>query len=146
MSAHSKALSEDSVKNAVVVYLCKHGWRPTDIKTITEHGVDIVMRKQNYGRYFCIEAKGDPSKNAFSPRSGRENRVIHSLGQLLTRINPDNGYYYGLAYPASYRKTALLKLQFPSMLKKLKINLFFVGENGCVEHLTWKDLALSRNA
>ena len=90
-----KSISEDAVKNAVLVFLGKHGWRPTDIKTIHEHGVDIMVRKQNYGRYFCIEVKGDPSPKVVSQRSGREVRFVESLGQLLTRINPDNGYYYG---------------------------------------------------
>lgn len=135
-------LSEDVVKNAVLVHLGKRGYRPASIKTIHEHGVDIVARHQNYGRYFCIEVKGDPSKNVVSQRSGREVRFVQSLGQLLTRINPDNGYYYGLAYPASYRKSVLGRLQFPSMLKKLKIHLFFVGEKRQIEHLTWKDLAV----
>jgi len=142
-SSPTLRLSEDAVKNAVVVYLCnpKRGWRPSDIKTIREHGVDIVVRKQKYGRYFCIEVKGDPSPTVVSQHSGREVRFVQSLGQLLTRINPDNGYYYGLAYPASYRKSVLGRLRFPSMLKKLKIQLFFVDENRRVEHLTWRDLA-----
>jgi len=135
-----KSISEDAVKNAVLVFLGKHGWRPTDIKTIHEHGVDIMVRKQNYGRYFCIEVKGDPSPKVVSQRSGREVRFVESLGQLLTRINPDNGYYYGLAYPTSYRKLVLGRLRFPSMLKKLKIHLFFVDEKRRVEDLTWKDL------
>jgi hypothetical protein len=144
-SSPTVRLSEDAVKNSVLVYLGKRGWRPTDIKTIHEHGVDIVVRKQKYGRYFCVEAKGDPSQKVVSQRSGREVRFVQSLGQLLTRINPDNGYYYGLAYPASYRKAVLHRLQYPSMLKALKIQLFFVDENRRVEHLTWKDFPVPVN-
>jgi hypothetical protein len=118
MSAHPKSISEDAVKNAVLIYLCKNGYRPTDIKTITEHGVDIVVRNQKYGRYFFIEAKGDPTKGVVSQSSGRDVRFLLGLGQLLTRINPDNGYYYGLAYPSSYRELALRRLKFPSLIKK----------------------------
>ena len=140
MNTHTKAISEDAVKNAVLIYLCKNGWRPTDIKTITEHGVDLVVRNQRYGRYFCIEAKGESAKIVVSQSSGREVRFLQSLGQLLTRINPDNGYYYGLAYPSSYRELVLRRLQFPSLLKRLKIHLFFVDAQRRVEHLTWKDL------
>lgn len=133
-------ISEDVVKNAVLIHLGKHGYRPASIKTISEHGVDIVVRKQNYGRYFLVEVKGDPSPKAAHPNSGREVRFVYSLGQLLTRINPDRGYYYGLAYPSSYRELALRRLKYPSLLKKLKIHLFFVDEKRRVEDLTWKDL------
>jgi hypothetical protein len=137
---HTKATSEDAVKNAVLIYLGKLRFRAASIKTITEHGVDIVARHERYGRYFLVEVKGDPSKEVVSSSSGREVRFVLSLGQLLTRINPDRGYYYGLAYPVSYRKLALRRLKYPTLLKKLKIHLFFVDERRRVEHLTWKDL------
>lgn len=133
-------LSEDAVKNAVLAYLGEIKYRAIAIKTITECGVDIVAKHIKYGRYFHIEVKGDPPKNVVSVNSGREVRFVLSLGQLLTRINPDRDYRYGLAYPTSYRKLVLRRLKYPSLLKELKIHLFFVNEKRRVEHLTWKDL------
>ncbi len=132
-------LTEDAVKNAVLVRLGKLGFHPASIKTMREHGVDIVARHHN-GRYFLVEVKGGPSNTAISPKSGRDVRFVLSMGQLMTRINPDTGYYYGLAYPASYKQMALRRLKYPSLLKTLNIDLFFVDGNRRVEHLTWRDL------
>jgi hypothetical protein len=57
----------------------------------------------------------------------------------MTRIHPERGYYYGLAYPSSYKRLVTGRL-CPGLLKKLKIHLFFVGSNGKVEHMTWRKL------
>jgi hypothetical protein len=86
-----------------------------------------------------VEVKGDPPKSAANLNSGREVRFIQSVGQLITRIHPERGYYYGLAYPSSYRNLVTRRL-YPALLKKLKIHLFFVDSKLNVEHLTWREL------
>ena len=133
------ALSEDQVKNAVIPVLAKLGYLPTKLKTITEHGVDIIARHAKYPRYFLVEAKGDSSKEAKYPGSGREVRFLQSVGQLVTHIQPSRGYLYGLAYPSSYRSVVTRRLH-PVLLKTLQIHLFFVDTKLRVEHLTWRDL------
>ena len=133
------ALSEDQVKNAVIPVLAKMGFLPTKIKTLKEHGVDLTTRHTKYARYFLVEIKGDSHPNVVSQNSGREVRFLQSVGQLMTRIQPNRGYYYGLAYPSSYRGIVLRRLH-SSLLKMLKIHLFFVNEKFKVEHLTWRDI------
>lgn len=132
-------LSEDRVKNAVIVQLAKMGYLPVRIKAIRERGVDIVARHRRYGRYFLVEVKGDPSKNVKSPGAGRDVHFIYSVGQLMTRIVPERGYYYGLAYPISYRKLVMHRLP-SALMKKLHIHLFFVSESLRVEVVKWREV------
>jgi hypothetical protein len=139
-SERRKLLSEDQVKNAVIANLASIGYMPTKIKTLREHGVDITARHHRYPRYFLVEVKGDPPQNVKSSRSGREVRFLQSLGQLITRIQPERGYYYGLAFPSSYRDTVTRRLH-PALLKKLHLHLFFVNGGLGVEHVRWRDLA-----
>jgi hypothetical protein len=147
------AMDEDYVKNAVICELSRLGFIVTDIKTAREHGVDIVAKrsyKKPSVRYFLVEAKGDPGKDAKSQKAGREVRFLQSLGQLATRIHPERGYYYGLAYPMSYKRLIIdgrkgSRLS-PGLLKALHIHLFFVDSKRKVEHLTWRDVRDSQAA
>lgn len=132
-------LTEDKVINAVVGKLGRMGYRITRVKSKGEQGVDISAVNTKYARYFLVEAKGEPSKNAKSTNSGREVRFLQCLGQILTRIQPERGYYYGLAFPSSYRDLIIRRL-YSALLKTLKIHLFFVDDQLTVEHLTWNDL------
>jgi len=132
-------LQEEQVKNAVLVALGKMNYRLVQGRALREHGCDIVAKHINYGRYFYIEAKGDSGRTAKSPGSGREVRFISAVGQIITRIRPERGYRYGLAFPATYRKIVTSRLHY-SVLKLLHIELFFVDQQLKVEHLTWKDL------
>lgn len=132
-------LTEDRVKNAVLAYLSQRGLALISVKTLREQGVDITAKYQRYNRYFLIEVKGDPSPAALAPSSFRENAFVKSVGQIITRIHPERGYKYGLAYPSSYRELVIRRLP-PTLLKKLNLNLFFVNESQQVEHLTWRDL------
>ncbi len=139
------ALSEDQVKNAVLIELSKMNYRPTRIRTLSEHGCDIIAKHQNYGRYFHIEVKGDAGQTVKSSGSGREVRFIYALGQIITRIHPERGYRYGLAFPATYRKLVTGRLHY-SILKVLHLEVFFVDSHLRVERLTWKDLKQLANA
>ena len=66
-------------------------------------------------------------------------RFLLALGQIMTRIRPDAMYYYGLAFPASYRPLVQRRLN-PGLLKRLRLQLFFVNEKRQVEHVTWREL------
>jgi len=132
-------LTEDRVRNAVVTKLASMKYRPHAIKSRSEHGVDIKARHERFSRYFLVEVKGEPSDGVKSASAGREVRFLQGLGQLITRIQPERGYYYGLAFPSSYRDTVLRRLH-PALLKLLKAHLFFVDDRLRVEHLTWREL------
>ena len=138
-------LTEDRVKNAVIANLASMNYLPRAIKSHSEHGVDIKARHQRYGRFFLVEVKGEPSDGVKNTRSGREVRFLQALGQLVTRIQPERGYYYGLAFPASYRDLVTRRLH-PALLKRLQIHLFFVDDRLRVEHLRWRDLLLKGRA
>jgi hypothetical protein len=133
-------LTEDQVKNAVIAALGKRDFIPTKIRALSEHGVDITAKHRNYSRYFLVEVKGDPPNSVKNSRSGREVRFLLSVGQLITRIQPKRGYYYGLAFPATY-KTMVTRRIHPTLLKELKIQLFFVDTRRNVERLTWRDVS-----
>ncbi|OLD63847.1 MAG: hypothetical protein AUI47_08210 [Acidobacteria bacterium 13_1_40CM_2_68_5] len=135
------ALTEDWVRNAVVTKLASMKYRPHAIKSRSEHGVDIKARHERFSRYFLVEVKGEPSDGVKSASAGREVRFLQGLGQLITRIQPERGYYYGLAFPTSYRDTVIRRLR-PALLKLLKVHLFFVDDRHRVEHLTWRELPM----
>jgi|SRR2546426_3786900 len=135
------ALTEDWVRNAVVTKLASMKYRPHAIKSRSEHGVDIKARHERFSRYFLVEVKGEPSDGVKSASAGREVRFLQGLGQLITRIQPERGYYYGLAFPTSYRDTVIRRLH-PALLKLLKVHLFFVDDRHRVEHLTWRELPM----
>ena len=132
-------LTEDHVKNAVIAKLVSMHYPPRNIRSLAEHGVDITARHERYARYFLVEVKGEPSDGVKNAKSGREVRFLQALGQLITRIQPERGYYYGLAFPSSYRDL-VLRLLHPELLKRLQIHLFFVNDRRRVEHLIWRDL------
>ncbi len=137
--------SEARIQNAVVCFLPSLGYRPMTLRTTKETGVDIKARHESYSRYFEIEVKGEPGKAAKSQSSGREVRFITALGQILTRINPDRHYYYGVAFPDTYKDLAMRRVD-PVLMKTLRLSFFFVSESGRVEHMDWRDMRRSRAA
>ncbi len=54
-------LTEEFVRNRVLEWLSKQGYGIISrVKTISEHGVDIKVRKTKSYSYFVVEVKGDP--------------------------------------------------------------------------------------
>jgi len=54
-------LTEEFVRNRVLEWLSKQGYGVISrVKTISEHGVDIKVRKTESYNYFVVEVKGDP--------------------------------------------------------------------------------------
>jgi hypothetical protein len=133
-------MHENQVKEAVIGFLLRRGFVLYDNAAHLEHGLDILMRNVRYGRFLCIEAKGDGGRAACAPGSGRETRFLISLGQVLTRMRPRTGYHYGLAYPDSYRTLVVRRIDH-EVLKVLRIRLYFVDRTGAVEEATWRTLA-----
>lgn len=142
----NKLLTEDFVQKQIIQYLNKNGWN-TSLKSkgLKEHGVDIKVRNNKFSRYWLIEVKGDASPNAKYPRSHREVHFNLALGQIITRMQT-NGvrtykyrYKYGIGYPESFKNLVLRRLPY-DVCDKLNLYIFFVGEKGTVEMLTWKDL------
>ena len=132
-------LTEQRVQNAVIPYLNKLGYRLAQVRGRGESGVDIKARHTDYARYFEIEVKGEPGQTANHPNSGREVRFLQALGQIVTRLRPERGYRYGIAFPASYRPIVLRRMA-PSAMKALSLSFFFVSAGGKVEHVTWQAL------
>ena len=130
-------LTEDKVKNAVVAYLTRKDFKGIKIKTGTEKGPDITAEFVSSHRRMLIEAKGDPSSDYKKPGQGHQAYFLQGLGQLLTRVQARSTYeVYGLAYPSSYRPLFLRRID-PYLLKVLRTELFFVGENREVQRLNW---------
>lgn len=133
------AITEQKVQNAVTAYLGTIHYRATKLKSAGEHGVDIRAVHTKYARYFLVECKGDSARQVVSANSGKEVRFLLGLGQIVTRMHPGRGYYYGLAMPAGWGPTVHRRLR-RSLLKALRLHIFFVDAEGKVEHVTWKDL------
>jgi hypothetical protein len=136
-------MTEDQIRNAVVAQLGRMKWRVTHVKTLHEHGVDITARHIAFARYFLIEAKGDPPKHVKHPNSGREVNFIQALGQIVTRMKPSTGYYYGIAFPNSYREKVLKRLPW-QVATHLKLHVFLVRSSTAVAVYTWKNLRESQ--
>lgn len=131
-----KKLSEEFVKNSVIKYLSSNGWGHFKFGGLREHGVDIKAKKQNYDRYFLIEAKGEGSR-----REMNENYFVYSLGQIITRMTSGGTTrnYYGLALPDSIAKIALRRIPW-QVAKKLLLYVFSVDSKGQVKQNSWQDI------
>lgn len=139
-SQYRAGMHENEVKVALIGFLLRRGFVLHDSAAHLEHGIDIVAKHAGYGRFLCIEAKGDGSGSARAPASGRETRFLISIGQVLTRMRPRTGYSYGLAYPHTYRALVLRRLDY-EVLRVLRLRLYFVDQAGTVEALAWRDVA-----
>lgn len=142
----NKLLTEEFVQKKIVDFLEHNGWNTSlRSKSAKEHGVDIKVRNDKFGRYWLIEVKGDASPNAKYPSSHREVQFNLALGQIITRMQTDGArgykyrYKYGVGYPASFKDTAVRRLPY-DVCDKLNLYLFFVDKNGKVDLLDWKAL------
>lgn len=132
----TKKISEDFVKNSVIKWLSKNNWGHFEFGGLRDHGVDIKAKKQNYDRYFFIEAKGEGSR-----REMNENYFVYSLGQIITRMTSGGTTrnYYGIAVPEVVAKIALRRIPW-QVAKKLLLYIFSVDKNGKVKEYSWQDI------
>jgi len=135
-----KKLSEDFVKNSVIKWLSKNGWGYFEFGGLHDHGVDIRAKKQNYDRYFLIEAKGEGSRKEMN-----ENYFVYSLGQIITRMTSGGTTrnYYGLAVPEVVAKIALRRIPW-QVSKKLLLYILSVDKKGKVKQYSWQDIKNSK--
>ncbi len=131
-----KIISENFVKNAIISYLSKNDWKIKEIKTLHEKGVDIIAEYSKYSRRFLIEAKGHGKRQQVASDS---NSFLVGLGQIITRMKPNTGYYYGLGLPHTSTKTAVRRLPW-KVAKELKLFVFSVDSDKTVVKYSWKDL------
>lgn len=142
----STLLTENFVQERIIDYLTKNGWSTSlKSKTLKEHGVDIKVKNDKFGRYFLIEAKGDASPNAKYPRSHREVHFNLALGQIITRMKTGGTrgykyrYKYGVGYPKSFKDLIVRRLPY-DVCDKLNLYVFLVDQDGEVEMLGWRNL------
>lgn len=140
-------MKELYVQKSVRRYLLEKGYGKDDKNTgLREHGVDIKVKHKAYGRYFLVEAKGDPSKNVISPEGWRSSAMNSALGQILTRMHTNRknrsykwGDKYGIAFPNSFRSRVLSKIPY-DVCYKLNLYIFLVDGRGKVEEYDHKKL------
>jgi len=144
-------LPEPFVQEAVIKYLAKRnkGWG-LYLKSaeLHEQGVDIKVKNNNYGRYWLIEVKGDPSAKVKSPAGSRSSSFNSAIGQIITRMHSNrsekyrecyHGYKYGIAFSTYFRDMVIKKVPF-NVLRRLCLYIFFVDKNGKVEEIYWSEL------
>ena len=140
-----KQIPELFVQKCVRRHLLKSGFGIDLAHTeLHEHGVDIKVKHQNYGRYYLVEAKGDPTPQVKSPEGWRSSAMNSALGQIITRMHTKRkhgkyGYNYGIAFPSSFKKRVLGKIPY-YVCKALRLNIFLVSRNGKVDEYTNRQL------
>ena len=142
-------LTEDFVQDAVIKYLDDKGWsKCLNSAELWEQGVDIKVRNNNYGRYWLVEVKGDPSIKVKSPAGSRSSSFNSAMGQIITRMHSNrsekyrdcyHGYKYGLAFSTYFRDMVIRKTPF-NVLRRLNLYVFFVDKNGNAEEINWRKL------
>ncbi|MHB1908333.1 MAG: hypothetical protein ACYCQJ_05605 [Nitrososphaerales archaeon] len=132
-----RLLSEEFVKNRVIEWLGRKGYRVISVKGLAEHGLDIKAKRLQTNYYYAIEAKGDPLVN---PSKMRYPFLVSALGEIIQRVTKAKYCRYAIALPISYEE--LVKRRVPSMAaKRLDLEFLFIKINGSVERMTWKQLA-----
>ena len=97
-----------------------------DSKELHECGVDLIMVYRDGGRYIVIEAKGETGA-----KSEMENKIIHAIGQIVTKFRKHPNYYHGLAFPDHWKDRLAGKLNYDAVAA-LNIVVYLVKDNGAV--------------
>jgi hypothetical protein len=98
-----------------------------------EPGCDLVFRYRGGGRYCYVEAKGDSRG-----KSQMETKLVHGLGQIVTRYRGHRNYLSGLAVPATWKRRALRKVSRDAR-KALRLDVFLVDEESRVSTIPLKE-------
>lgn len=115
MTTRHLQLSERNVRRAIIEWLFRHGYgRNLRERGIAEHGIDICVRHNRYGRYFLVEVKGDPVNRIKSIAARREVCFLLALGQIASRMNVGARYRYGIGFPETYREKIMRRLPWRS--------------------------------
>ena len=131
--APARRVNEVEVIKRTLGHLASHD-DYTQLTLRSKHGPgpDLKIRhRRMVGHYFIVEAKGEGKGKA---TDAKMETMITAIGQLTLRFTSHNGRRYGLAFPERWRQRALGKLEEP-VVKLLRLHLFFVDDDGRVEHL-----------
>ncbi len=129
-------LSEEFVKNRVIEWLGREGYRVISVKGLAEHGLDVRAKRIKTNYYYAIEAKGDPQVN---PKKMRYPFLVSALGEIVQRVTKAKYCRYAVALPSSYYE--LVRRRVPSMAaKRLDLEFLFIDTNGKLKRVTWKQL------
>jgi predicted RNA-binding protein YlqC (UPF0109 family) len=127
-------LTEEFVRNRVLEWLSKQGYGViSKVKTISEHGEDIKVKRVKSQNYFIVECKGDSSEK------GRQVAFVSALGEIVQRIKHERHYRYAVAFPESYRQLVMKRVPWVGS-KRLRVEFLFISEKGKVDRITWRDL------
>ncbi|KKS45061.1 MAG: hypothetical protein UV08_C0010G0008 [Parcubacteria group bacterium GW2011_GWA2_42_18] len=144
-----RLLTKPFVEHYVRKHLSKKkfgdGKKDLENKSLREHGVDIKVKHRNFGQYFLVEVKGNPSPSVKYPHGSRNSSMNSALGQIITRMHTKRrkrsykwGYKYGVAFPYSF-KNVLKKIPY-DVCYKLNLYVFLVYLSGKVEEYNHKKL------
>ncbi len=132
-------LTEEFVRNRVLEWLSKQGYGViSKVKTISEHGADIKVRKTGSYNYFIVEVKGDPPTTKH-PEKIRHPAFVSALGEIVQRIEQEKHYRYALSLPSSYQELVFRRLPWVAA-KKLGIEVLLVDVKGEVTRVTWREI------
>lgn len=144
-------ITETFVQKSVIRYLKKDDWSSNlQSRSLREHDVDIKVKHKKYGRYWLIEAKGDPGEKVKSQGGSRSSSFNSAVGQIITRMHTSRkrgykyGYKYGIAFPVSFKKKVIDNLPF-DVCDKLNLYVFFVDSLGQVDVYDHKKLKNVQN-
>lgn len=139
-----KPITEPFVQSQIIEHLKLKGWGKNLVeKGLNEHGVDIKVKNDKFGRYWLIETKGDPSESVKSPYGSRISSFHSAIGQILTRMHTEGKsnykyrYKYGIGLPITYKEMALRKMPH-DVCNKLNLYFFFVDHKGEVQVYDYK--------
>jgi hypothetical protein len=129
-------MTDKFVKKMIRNWLFSKGWGTNfESGELRDHGVDISVRNNKYGRFYLIETKGESKA-----KTTNENSFVVSLGQIITRMKGvEAGYYYGLGLPESIARIAVRRVPW-QVAKKLQLRILSVDKKGRVKEFTSKDL------
>lgn len=137
---------EPFIQDSVSKYLAEKGYSKNIIsKGLHEHGVDIRVCNENYGRYWLVECKGG-ARNAKNASSADVSNFLVGLAQIITRIHSKTiptaikgSNKYGVAYPDYFKDKHLKKVHW-TVCKQLNLYFFFVDKKGNVEEYDWRKM------
>ena len=96
------------------------GYTATHVKTLAEHGPDIVAKKTTSNLLYVIEVKGDPISN---PPKMRYPVLVSGLGEIVQRVTRAKYCRYAIALPSSYEEHVMRRV--PSTAAK-RLDLEFL--------------------
>jgi len=134
-------IPEKFVRRATISYLQRKGWgKNLHEKETHEPGVDFTVYHNRYSRKFLVECKGEANPRSFKfPNSGNENSFVVALGQIVSRMETNAEYWYGIAFPVSFRERATHRVPW-NFARKNRLKIFLVNKVGKVEEIDWKGL------